>query len=331
MASQIFPTGGSYTWTCPLGVTQIDTLVVIDSGAGGGGGDGVTNGGGGGGGGAAGIATAIPVTAGTGYPLVVATGGVSASPGAQSTFNGATYTVFAPGAGGNPAGGAGGSAPPPGQGGGAGGVGDANGLTDPLSGTGGGGGGGGGSVGAGGAGVAASGESPGPGGAGGPPENGAGGSGASLSPASPGFNGTQPGGGGGGGSWDLSQAAANGADGQVEVYWSYQTPTPLYCLPSGGTVAGGTQIDISDPSGSFSSGSTVTVDGVPCTGVTVSSANLIVCTTPAGTVGVKNVVVTNADGASGTVTGGFTYFSSGGGGGGSILRSSIIQGAGRSA
>jgi hypothetical protein len=41
--------------------------------------------------------------------------------------------------------------------------------------------------------------------------------------------------------------------------------------------------------------------------VVVVSSTSITCTTPAGTTGAKNVVVTNSDTQASTLTGGFTY------------------------
>jgi hypothetical protein len=63
----------------------------------------------------------------------------------------------------------------------------------------------------------------------------------------------------------------------------------------------------------------VTIGGTTATSVAWVSATSITATTPAGTVGAKDVVVTNRDTQSGTLTGGFTYVaptSSGDGGGG---------------
>ena len=76
--------------------------------------------------------------------------------------------------------------------------------------------------------------------------------------------------------------------------------------PSVGPNAGGTSITITGTQ--FASGATVTIGGNPATGVNVMNATTIIATTPAGSRGAANVVVTNTD--TGTVTdiGGFTYF-----------------------
>ena len=78
-------------------------------------------------------------------------------------------------------------------------------------------------------------------------------------------------------------------------------------VPNSGTTAGGTPITITGLA--FAAGATVTVGGQPCTGVSVTPTTSITCTTPAGTAGAANVVVTNLDETSTTSTGGFTYIS----------------------
>ena len=96
-------TAGTFTWTCPPGVTEITDVVII--GAGGGGGSwGTTKGGGGGGGGSSALAASIGVTAGYTYTYVVAGGGSpGASPGTSgdtagiSYFAGDTVTLLADG------------------------------------------------------------------------------------------------------------------------------------------------------------------------------------------------------------------------------------------
>jgi hypothetical protein len=90
------------------------------------------------------------------------------------------------------------------------------------------------------------------------------------------------------------------------------TVTPLAAAPTvssvsgtSGTSAGGTAITITGTN--FLSGATVTVGGAACTSVTVVSATSITCTTPAGSAGAQDVVVTNTDTQSATLSGGFTY------------------------
>jgi hypothetical protein len=57
----------------------------------------------------------------------------------------------------------------------------------------------------------------------------------------------------------------------------------------------------------FLTGATVSLGGTAATGVTVVSSTSITATTAAHTAGAVNVVVTNADTQSGTLTNGYTY------------------------
>ncbi len=81
-------------------------------------------------------------------------------------------------------------------------------------------------------------------------------------------------------------------------------PMVVNIYPTSGPVAGGTSVNITGTG--FASGATVTIGGNAATNVTATST-LIRATTPAGTAGVKTVVVTNPDAQSGNLTGGFTY------------------------
>jgi len=86
-----YSTGGTYTWTCPAGVTSV-TLECW--GAGGGGSTRTTTGsGGGGGGGAYSKRNTIPVTPGTGYTVTVGSGGGPVNNGGDSTFTGDSSTT----------------------------------------------------------------------------------------------------------------------------------------------------------------------------------------------------------------------------------------------
>jgi hypothetical protein len=82
-------------------------------------------------------------------------------------------------------------------------------------------------------------------------------------------------------------------------------PTVTRIAPATGPTAGGTSVTITGTG--FASGATVTVGGVPATNVSVGSATSITATTPAHAGGAVNVVVTNTDTQTGTLTGGFTY------------------------
>jgi hypothetical protein len=82
-------------------------------------------------------------------------------------------------------------------------------------------------------------------------------------------------------------------------------PTVTGIAPATGPTAGGTAVTITGTD--FAAGATVKIDGVAATGVTVVSATSITATTPAGSAGAKDVMVTNPDMQSGTLPGGFTY------------------------
>ncbi|MHC5018507.1 MAG: IPT/TIG domain-containing protein [Planctomycetota bacterium] len=87
-------------------------------------------------------------------------------------------------------------------------------------------------------------------------------------------------------------------------------PTVTSVTPNTGSVLGGTTVTI-DGSGFISTATSkpsVTFAGAAATGVTVVHAGRLVCVTPSGTAGQVNVVVTNPDAQSGTLSNGFTYF-----------------------
>jgi hypothetical protein len=85
-------------------------------------------------------------------------------------------------------------------------------------------------------------------------------------------------------------------------------PTVLSVSPSSGPTTGSTLVTIAGAN--FRAGSTVTFDGLQCTGVNVQSASNITCTTPIrATNGLVTVVVTNSapDSQLGQKTNAFTY------------------------
>jgi hypothetical protein len=82
-------------------------------------------------------------------------------------------------------------------------------------------------------------------------------------------------------------------------------PTLTTVAPALGTRAGGTPISITGTG--FVAGATVTVGGVPATGVAVVSATQVLATTPVGLPGPAVIVVTNPDTQSGTLSNNFTY------------------------
>jgi len=81
-------------------------------------------------------------------------------------------------------------------------------------------------------------------------------------------------------------------------------PTVTSVTPNSGSTLGGTDITITGTG--FSAGVTVKIGGVPAT-VGVVTSTTIATTTPAGTVGAKDIVVTNTDSQTVTATGLFSY------------------------
>src|SRR5438067_4164814 len=82
-------------------------------------------------------------------------------------------------------------------------------------------------------------------------------------------------------------------------------PTVSAISPNSGTANGGTAVTITGTG--FLAGATVTLGGTAATGVTVVNSTSITATTAAHAAGTVNVVVTNTDAQSGTLTNGYTY------------------------
>lgn len=93
---------------------------------------------------------------------------------------------------------------------------------------------------------------------------------------------------------------------QVAVY-GLITPAPSLTTvsPLSGPTTGGTSVTLAGQN--FASGATVTFGGAAATSVVVVSATQITATTPPHAQGSVNVVVTNPDGQSATLAGGFTF------------------------
>lgn len=89
--------------------------------------------------------------------------------------------------------------------------------------------------------------------------------------------------------------------------YSNAAPTVTTISPSSGTTAGGTSVTIGGTG--FVSGATVTIGGVAATNVVVVGSTSITATTPSHTAGAADVVVTNSDTQSGTLSGGYTFSS----------------------
>jgi IPT/TIG domain len=98
--------------------------------------------------------------------------------------------------------------------------------------------------------------------------------------------------------------------------YTYTSPNPAPTVssisPTSGTTAGGTAVSITGTG--FLAGATVSLGGTAATGVTVVNSTTITATTAAHAAGAVNVVVTNSDAQSGTLTNGYTYTTSTGGG-----------------
>jgi len=98
-------------------------------------------------------------------------------------------------------------------------------------------------------------------------------------------------------------------DMQIDYIRVYQDipslPGVLSVMPALGCTFGGAAVTISGSN--FLSGATVTVGGVAATSVTFVDSNTLTAVTPANSAGAENVVVTNPDASTGTLTNGFTY------------------------
>ena len=98
-----------------------------------------------------------------------------------------------------------------------------------------------------------------------------------------------------------------GGDGNdVTLTYFGAAPTVSASAPATGLLAGGTDVTITGTG--FGPGATVTIGGAPCTGVAVAPSHTsLTCTTGAHTAGAATISVTNIDGQTGTLVGGFTY------------------------
>jgi hypothetical protein len=96
-----------------------------------------------------------------------------------------------------------------------------------------------------------------------------------------------------------------GCNGLLVNLGSYPAPTCTGCSANSGASVGGTSVTITGTG--FVATPTVTFGGTAATSVTWVSATSLTCVTPAGSIGVVNVVVTNPDTQTGTDTNCFTY------------------------
>jgi hypothetical protein len=103
----------------------------------------------------------------------------------------------------------------------------------------------------------------------------------------------------------VTNPAGSSAANAVFSYTAPAAPTISSLLVNSGPVAGGTETYIYG-NNFVNTGLAVTIGGTAATGVNLISRNIIRCTTPAGTAGAANVVVTTGSGV-GTLAGGFIY------------------------
>ena len=104
---------------------------------------------------------------------------------------------------------------------------------------------------------------------------------------------------------DPSDAAARTTKTSIHCLYIAVSPTVTTISPDWGSTAGGlTGITITGTN--FAAGATVTIGGASATDVNVVSDTSLTCTTPTGTAGRRDVVVT-VGGQNGTLTNGFCY------------------------
>jgi hypothetical protein len=109
------------------------------------------------------------------------------------------------------------------------------------------------------------------------------------------------------GAVDVVVTNPGGQSGTLSNGFTYEDPAPTVTSvePNSGLTEGGTDITITGTN--FAPVPTVTIGGVPATDVAFASSTSLQATTPAHAAGPVDVVVTNPDGKSGTLTNGFTY------------------------
>ena len=100
---------------------------------------------------------------------------------------------------------------------------------------------------------------------------------------------------------------SDGQQGTLADAFTYQVPPPAITQisPATGSTVGGTSVTVTGTD--FQSGATLRIGGVAATSVVVVNATTITGTAGAHPSGTVDVVVTNTDGQSATLPGGFTY------------------------
>jgi len=100
----------------------------------------------------------------------------------------------------------------------------------------------------------------------------------------------------------LPLSACGGADG-LTVPIAFP-PTITGISPDHGIATGGTPLTVTGTN--FTALTIVTIGGIPCLNPAVGSSTSLTCTSPPGSVGAKDVIVTTATGSD-TLSSGFTY------------------------
>jgi hypothetical protein len=111
------------------------------------------------------------------------------------------------------------------------------------------------------------------------------------------------------GTVDVTVTNANGQSGTLTGGYTYLNPPPTVSSvsPNQGTTNGGTSVGISGTG--FLAGATVTFGGTAATNIAIVSSTSITATTPAHSAGTADITVTNTDGQTGTLAGGYSYVS----------------------
>jgi hypothetical protein len=107
---------------------------------------------------------------------------------------------------------------------------------------------------------------------------------------------------------DMPKASYGGNNDTVPADIDFRTippPSAISIAPNTGSTAGGTPFTITGSG--FLGGSTVTIGGVAATNVFVVSSTTITGLSPPGTAGSQDIIVTNPDSETDTLSGGFTY------------------------
>ena len=109
------------------------------------------------------------------------------------------------------------------------------------------------------------------------------------------------------GSGSVVVTNTDGQSGTLASGYTYtnSAATVSAIAPSSGSISGGTSVTIAGTG--FLTGATVKLGGTAATNVVVANSASITATTAAHAAGAVNVLVTNTDGQSGTLTNGYTY------------------------